>query len=134
MDRAKINSNTSINLFITLEAVVKISYLSEKDFKRPEELRVFYNTLDLSEAKDYQYFFTDSILILIAWLILPFIIAGIVVFYLLRYCVRRIMVMRGNLVEEVEIVANPTVPSSSKLAAGAAPAIVHPDSAKTQIK
>ena len=44
--------------------------------------------------------------------------------------------LRGSLVEEVEIVAasNPTVGSSSKLAAASGPVLVHPDSAKTQIK
>ena len=97
MEKAKTNRNNSNNLFITLEAVVKVEYLDSKTVG-PSELRVYYNTLDLSETKDYKYFFTDSVLILIAWLILPFVIAAIVVFYLLKYCIRRIMAMRGNLV------------------------------------
>jgi len=68
-------------------------------------------------------------------LILPFVIAGIIVFYLLRFCIRRIMKMRGDLVEEVEIVATskPTVATDSRLQ-GTEPRIVHPDSATTHIK
>jgi hypothetical protein len=68
-------------------------------------MRFYYNALDISEAKKYEYLFTDSLLILVAWLILPFVVAGIVVFYLLRYCIRRVMALRGDLVEEVDIVA-----------------------------
>ena len=79
---------------------MKVSYLDKsKPFQGPSQLRIFYNTLDLSEEKEFAYIFTDSFLILIAWLLIPFIIAGIVVFYLLRFCIRRIMEMQGKLVE-----------------------------------
>lgn len=63
---------------------------------------------------------------------LPFAIAAVIVFYLLRFCIRRLLSKQGSLVEEVEIVAasSPTIPSNSKLAEG----IQYPDSAMTKIK
>ena len=109
--------------------------MSLKGESEPSRLKVFYNTVEVSSEREYSYLFTNSFLILLAWLILPFLVAGVVVFYLLRFCIRRLMVMRGSLVEEVEIVAasasSPTVPSDARLAN---PTIEYPDSAKTQIK
>ena len=115
--------------------MVELKHLSGT--KQTTQHSVFYNTLEvpIAQSKEYKYFFTDSAVILIGWLILPFVIAGIVVFYLLRFCIRRIMQMRGDLVEEVEIVAasKPTVGTESRLQ-GTEPRITHPDSATTQIK
>ena len=74
-----------------------------------------------------KYWFTDSLFLLAAWLLLPFLLAAAVLFYLLKFCLRKLMRQQANMVEE-EIVAesNPTIPSAAKLAEGG----VEPESAK----
>jgi hypothetical protein len=57
--------------------------------------------------------------ILIGWLILPFALTGLLVYYLMQCCMLKFMSQQANMVEE-EIVADskPTIPSANKLADG----------------
>lgn len=97
------------------------------------EITLFYNTVEVGMKQEYSYIFTNSLIIFLGWILLPVAIAGLLVYYLLRYCIRRLIAKQGNMVEEVEIVAasNPTIPSSSKMIQDG---IVHPDSAAAKIK
>jgi hypothetical protein len=47
---------------------------------------------------------------------LPFALAAATMYYLLRYCLQRMMMHQANMIEEVEIVpSNQTVPTEQKI-------------------
>lgn len=94
---------------------------------------MLYNVVEVPlDAHKFTYWFTDNLLILLGWMFLPFVLAGIIVFYLLKCCIRRLMSQQANMVEE-EIVADPnsrpTVATEQRIDEG----IVHPDSAAVQM-
>lgn len=73
----------------------------------------------MTVAEPYAYWFTNSGFIFVGWMLLPFLLAAIMIFYVLKYCLRRIMANQNNMVEEVEIVASSqTVPTAHKLQDG----------------
>jgi hypothetical protein len=50
-------------------------------------------------------------------MMLPFVLAAATLFYLMKYCIRRLMMRQASMVEEVDIVGgNQTVPTEQKLA------------------
>ena len=50
------------------------------------------------------------------WMVLPFVLAAATLYYLLTYCMSRLMLRQKTMVEEVEIVpSNQTVPTEQKL-------------------
>ncbi len=100
-----------------------------------KHLTFLYDPLEISQnqqRKEFLYFFTDNLVVFLSRMFLPFALSGAIVFYLLKFCIRRLIMAKGNMVEEVEIVATstPTIPTTSKLADG----ISYPDSATTKIK
>ena len=78
-------------------------------------LTLYYNTIEIplgltfdnqiiveiSQTK--KYWFTDSIILFVIWLVLPFLLALVSLFYLLRYFLAKLMRRQTNMVEEVDI-------------------------------
>jgi hypothetical protein len=80
----------------------------------------------------YTYWFTDSLSLFIGWMFLPFILAAVTLYYLLKYCLQRLMMRQSHMVEEVEIVpSNQTVPTEQKIAGESGPL---PDTGTQMIK
>ena len=51
-------------------------------------------------------------------MMLPFVLAAATLFYLMKYCIRRLIMRQASMVEQIDIVgANQTVPTEQKLAA-----------------
>jgi hypothetical protein len=89
----------------------------------PSTLTILYNTVEIPYQGttiieiSYKYWFTDSLALFIGWMALPFILASATMYYLMAYCLRRIMMRQADMVEEVEIVpSNQTIPTEQKIA------------------
>lgn len=63
-----------------------------------QEIALFYNTVEVGMSQQYSYIFTNSLIIFVGWVLLPLGIAGVIVYYLLRYCIRRLVAKQGNMV------------------------------------
>jgi len=48
LEKAKADDSESENIYITVEAIVQVSYLGGADSEGTTQLRIFYNTIDLS--------------------------------------------------------------------------------------
>jgi hypothetical protein len=90
----------------------------------PRTLTILYNAVEIPlpktvrivEQQSYKYWFTDSFILFIGWMILPFVLASATLYYLLTYCMRRLMMRQSDMVEEVEIVpSNQTAPTEQKI-------------------
>lgn len=115
-------------LFATFEASVKIAVRHPDQVvvaNSPQVLTFLYNTLEMAPGsvtvtvveQVYAYWFTDSLSLFVGWMLLPFVLAAATLYYLLTYCLRRLMLRQKTMVEEVEIVpSNQTVPTEQKIA------------------
>jgi hypothetical protein len=46
-----------------------------------------------------KYWFTDNLSVLIGWMILPFLLSAATMYYLLKCCMRRLMMRQKNMIE-----------------------------------
>jgi hypothetical protein len=71
-------------------------------------LTILYNTIELpiqrlGTSPSYAYWFTDSLLFFVVWMLLPFFLAGLALAYLLKCCLRKLMMRQRDMVEEVDV-------------------------------
>jgi hypothetical protein len=86
---------------------------------------LLYETLEMAAGEvavvvvvegNYAYWFTDSLALFVGWMMLPFVLAAAALFYLLKCCLRRLMMRQASMVEEVDILGgNQTVPTEQKI-------------------
>ncbi len=93
----------------------------------PQILTIFYQTIEVINEKTvthittevdktYTYWFTDSFILFIGWMALPFILSAASLYYILKCFARKLMMRQANMVEEVEIIASSqTVPTEQKI-------------------
>jgi hypothetical protein len=111
-----------------------------KDY--PTVLTILYNTIEIQPTSivdtvitEYAYWFTDSLLIFLGWMVLPFALAALFLLYGIKYCLTKLVLyQRDMMVEEEGDVAggtSQTLPSDVEMNKGD---LVQPDSALQNIK
>lgn len=123
-----LHADPAATLYATVEAVVSIQFRhgdTEVVANSPRAVTLLYETLEMAAGEvavivveeDYAFWFTDSFALFVGWMMLPFVLAAASVFYLLKCCLRKLMMRQAYMVEEVEIQGgNQTVPTEQKIA------------------
>jgi len=63
----------------------------------------FDSKIIIEGIQNKKYWFTDSIILFVIWLVLPFMLAMASLFYLLRFCIMKLMNRQIDMVEEIDI-------------------------------
>ena len=87
--------------FVGAEALVWIGPSEFADDDYPEELRLIYDTIELSKIRiptEVQQKSSYSVQMIILWFLIPFAIAVVILYFALNYCINK---YRGLLPNEL---------------------------------
>ncbi len=79
--------------FVGAEAIVYIDPSELADEEYPFELNLIYETIELSNVRipisQQQSSTSYSVQMIVLWFLMPFAIAGIILYFALKYCIKK---------------------------------------------